>query len=162
MSMIDQIRLKMDTKRAQRDELDRDLKVLEAMLNMEIRDASRSGNAPVMVQPPDPYPTPLLEAGIQSGVPAQQKVVKPPNYGDWTTSFRLTNFIVEILLEERPLKRSELIKRLKERDAHEDTHDFDNLVSHFLSKDPRFISPYYGHWTLAMEPVDDDKWHPDN
>ena len=156
------LRQKITTKRAQRDVLDRDIKTLEAMLDMEIRDATRTSSLSYLSEGLAPTPVPQVESIALPDVPSAQEFIKPPNYGEWTISRRLTNALVEILLEERPMKRAEILKRLKERSDTHDLHDIDRLVSHFLGKDPRFISPYYGSWTLAMEPADNDKWHPDN
>ena len=154
---IKELEQKIATKRAQIDEMTKDVRLLQDTLNLAQRDNSRYDSRALpatMYRPSEPEiapePPQVQEQGPAPVAVPPEPPVKLPGYKGWTLSFRITKAMIDILLDERPLKRKKIINRLKGQEFNRETSEFENLVSHFLSKDPRFVRCYEnGIWTLA-------------
>ena len=149
------------TKEAQIEEWQAEVRGLRVALQIVQRDNRRHDSRALPARVFRPEASALLP-DVDPEPPIPQQFIKEPNYADWSVAKSLTQHIVEILLEERPLRRRSILERLRKRGQDKDAHDFDNLVSHYLSSDPRFEKGYtYGTWTLAMEPARDEEWDSD-
>ena len=148
------------SKRAQREELEREIRNFQDTLNILQRDASRPDSRAM--------PSVLYEA-TEPDEPEHGYGLLPvlrvspaslPQYKEWTASFKLTQAMINILLHERPLRRRVILQRLAMQGLNDPpANDFPNLVSHYLSKDPRFVRCFengvwtLADWALAMGPV---------
>ena len=138
----------IETKKAQREDLDREIRLLQDTLNVVQRDRVRQD---IRAMPPTAF-SPLVseEPDDLPEYPPSEPPAYLPKFSGWSYSYRLTKAMIDLLLEERPLKRETLIGRLREQGLDEKpTQDFGGLVSSTLSRDPRFVRCYRnGFWTL--------------
>ena len=107
MIFIKEIEQRIATKRAEIDESEREVRLLQETLNLAHRDNSRYDSRAMpatiyrQVEPEvTPEPPQVREQGP---APVAVPPVKLPNYKGWTLSFRLTKAMIDILLDERPL-----------------------------------------------------------
>ena len=143
------------SKRAQREELEREIRNFQDTLNILLRDAGRQDSRAMpsviyeATKPDEPEPEP--EHGYGMLPVLRVAPASLPEYKEWTISFRVVKAMIDILLHERPLRRRVIIQRLAALGLNDPpANDFPNLVSHYLSKDPRFVRCYEnGVWTLA-------------
>ena len=157
---------RITSKRAQREELEREIRNFQDTLNILQRDASRpdSRARPSVIYEatePDEPDEPEPEYGYGLLPVLRVAPASLPQYKEWTISFRVTKAMIDILLHERPLRRRVILQRLAMQGLNDPpANDFPNLVSHYLSKDQRFVRCYEnGVWTLAdwavaVEPVE--------
>ena len=143
------------SKRAQREELEREIRNFQDTLNILQRDASRpdSRARPSVLyeatEPDEPPPEPEHGYGLLPVLRVAPASL--PQYKEWTISFQVIKTMIDVLLQERPLRRRVILQRLAGLGLNDPpANDFPNLVSHYLSKDPRFVRCYEnGVWTLA-------------
>ena len=143
------------TKLAQREELEREIRNFQDTLNILLRDAGRQDSRAMpsvlyeATEPDEPEPEPEYGYGLLPVLRVAPASL--PEYKEWTISLRVVKAMIDVLLHERPLRRRVIIQRLAGLGLNDPpANDFPNLVSHYLSKDPRFVRCYEnGVWTLA-------------
>jgi hypothetical protein len=142
-------------KRAQREELEREIRNFQDTLNILLRDVGRPDSRAMpsvlyeATEPDEPPPEPEHGYGLLPVLRVSPASL--PQYKEWTISFQVIKTMIDVLLQERPLRRRVILRRLAELGLNDPpANDFPNLVSHYLSKDPRFVRCYEnGVWTLA-------------
>ena len=69
-----------------------------------------------------------------------------------TYAEEITTAIHDVLLEERPLHRRELLRRIQGKGVHVGGADKLKTLSAYLSTDDRFVAAERGEWTLKRKP----------
>ena len=69
-----------------------------------------------------------------------------------TYAQELTDAIYDILSSERPLHRTDILRKVTDRGVHVGGSQPVNSIGSYLSTDPRFKNCGRGMWTLAEEP----------
>ena len=69
----------------------------------------------------------------------------------------LTDTICEVLTEDRPLHRTDVLERVVAKGVHVGGNDPLATIAPYMTADPRFTSDGKGNWTLSEEGLDDPK-----
>ena len=146
---LEDIEQGIETLRARREGLDRVIRQLQLALN---NIQSISAGEDLIALSPTLYGA--RDIGTEwDSLPAAPHTEPPaylPRYNGGSYHFRLVQAILDMMLEERPLKRKTIIDRLRAQGLDEKpTQDFGNLVSRTLTHEPRFVRcARIGFWTL--------------
>ena len=146
---LEDIEQGIETLKARREGLDRIIRQLQIVFN---NIQSLSAGEDIITLSPTLYG--FRDTGTELGglpnAPYTQPPAYLPRYNGQSYHFRLVQAILDMMLEERPLKRKTIIDRLRAQGLDEKpTQDFGNLVSRTLTHEPRFLRcARIGFWTL--------------
>ena len=93
-----------------------------------------------------------LEEKQEAPISDLAELLEAHTYGEGTFSAELTRAMVEVLWEEAPLRRRELVTRVQAKGIILNIEKPGNTMSSYLSSDARFVKTNPpGRWTLASK-----------
>ena len=166
-STVEDLQQRIATKRAQREELEREIRNFQDTLNILLRDASRPDRRAMpsvlyeATEPDEPPPEPEHGYGLLPVLRVSPASL--PQYKEWTISFRVIKAMIDVLLQERPLRRRVILQRLAALNQYQGgmcisgsltmtertpRHLISPLVTNRVGTDSAVLG--YVHFTLAL------------